>query len=262
MTIATITVAIGGTSTRDFTEQVTAAETTHKSGVVAMCGTRTYSIVQSDGTTAVTSGMTVAAKSGVSGTYTITVTQPTATDSWVTSVPTYKVKAVLTRYTSITGLSSVPLTINYAACSCANTVWNAPTTLTQTVLVVATGGTATSITLSPAVVSSTTNSASSPDPGVRTCYRTYALNCETGNTKSFTALTENTSKSITFITFTSGATGNVISVLPTTSTLNGVYTLRLTQTNNYGNTPLIFTPLTLTVNCRVTSLSDLVLSDA
>ena len=141
-------------------------------------------------------------------------------------------------------------------------MWNAPLTATQTVLVGIVGDTATSITLSSAVIASTTSSSSSTDPGVRSCYRTGSQNCETSVTKNFTTLTENTSKSITFITFSSGASGNVISVLPTTSAQVGVYDLRLTQTNSFGTTPLTFTALTLTVNCRVTGLSDLVLTDA
>jgi hypothetical protein len=144
-----------------------------------------------------------------------------------------------------------------------NTIWNAPTTATQTVLVGLVGGTATSITLPSAVIASTTSSTSSTDPGIRSCYRgSSTLFCENSVTKSFTTLTENTNKDITFITFTAGASGNVISVLPTSSAQVGVYNLRLTQTNTYGNTPLTFTALTLTVNCRVTGLSDLVLTDA
>ena len=74
--------------------------------------------------------MTVAAKSGVSGTYTITVTPPTANDDWNTSIPAYKVKAVLTNYNTITGLSSVTLTVNKAICNCDGLVWEAPTTVT------------------------------------------------------------------------------------------------------------------------------------
>ena len=205
--------------------------------------------------------MTVAAKSGAAGTYTITVTPPTATDGWATSIPAYKVKAVLTDYNTITGLSSVPLVVNYATCSCANVVWNNPTAATQTVLVVLSSATGTEITLPPAVVDTTTNSASSTDPGVRTCYRTNALYCATSNTRSFTTLTENASKDITFITFTAGATGNVITVKPTTSAQIGTYALVLTQTNTYGTATKTFTALNLTVNCRVTNLSDLVLTE-
>ena len=80
LTIPTITVTIGGSQTYDFAEPVTAAETTHKSGVIGLCGTRSYSIVESNGTTLVTSGMTVTLKTG--STYTITVTPPTADDGW------------------------------------------------------------------------------------------------------------------------------------------------------------------------------------
>jgi hypothetical protein len=50
-------------------------------------------------------------------------------------------------------------------------------------------------------------------------------------------------------------------VLPTLSSQIGVYTLNLTQTNTYGNTPLTFTALTLTINCRITSLPALSLTD-
>ncbi len=237
------------------------AENTHSSGVIGLCGTRSYSIVDSNGIT-VTSGMTVAARSGSTTLKTITVTPPTANDGWVTTTPAYKVKVELARLSSVTILYPVNLVVNYAACSCTNTVWNNPTAATQTVLVGLVGGTPTSITLLSAVVDNNTKSSSSTDPGVRTCYRTNALYCETSNTKSFTTLTENTNKDITFITFTAGASGNVISVLPTSSAQVGVYNLRLTQTNTYGNTPLTFTALTLTVNCRVTGLSDLVLTDA
>ena len=74
--------------------------------------------------------MTLAAKTGVSGTYTITVTPPTADDGWNTTPPTYKVKTVLTNYNTITGLSSVTLTVNKATCSCDGLVWEAPSTAT------------------------------------------------------------------------------------------------------------------------------------
>ena len=74
--------------------------------------------------------MTVAAKAGSAGTYTITVTPPTADDAWNTTPPTYKVKAVLTNYNTITGLSSVTLTVNKATCSCVGLVWEAPSTAT------------------------------------------------------------------------------------------------------------------------------------
>jgi len=74
--------------------------------------------------------MTVAAKTGAAGTYTITVTPPTADDGWVNSTPAYKVKAVLTRLSSITVLSSVTLTVNVATCNCDALVWESPAVVT------------------------------------------------------------------------------------------------------------------------------------
>ena len=258
LTIPSITVAVGGTQSVTFSEVGTAIETSI--GNSYSCGTRTYSIVDAANSDAVVStGMTV---TGSSGTYTVAVTPPTADDTWVTTPRNYKVKVVLASHTSITLKLDVNLTVNYATCSCANVVWNDPTAATQTVLVVLAAATGTEVTLPPLVAASTTNSASSTDPGIRTCYRTNSLYCATSNTRSFTTLTENASKGITFITFTAGATGNVITVKPTTSAQIGTYALVLTQTNTYGTASKTFTAMNLTVNCIVTGLSDLVLTDA
>jgi hypothetical protein len=175
---------------------------------------------------------------GTSAPYTLTVTPPTATDLWKDTPRNYKVKVILTSFPSITLKLDVSLTVNYADCSCANAVWEAPSVANQTVLV---GGTATSITLPSAVIASTTSSTSSTDPGIRSCYRgSSTLFCENSVTKSFTTLTENTNKSITFITFSAGTNGNIISVLPTTSTQRENYDLRLTQTNSFGTPSLTF----------------------
>ena len=95
----------------------------------------TYSIVANDGTTPVNTGMTVAAKTGFARTYTISVTPPTDDDGWNTLPPTYKIKAVLTNYNTITALSSVLLVVNKATCSCDGLVWEAPSTVDRTVLV-------------------------------------------------------------------------------------------------------------------------------
>jgi hypothetical protein len=90
------------------------------------------------------------------------------------------------------------------------------------------------------------------------------VNCESTNTKTFTALkgykTGVEVDVTSFITFTAGtlaANANRITVAPTKANL-GTYTIKLTETNSYGTTPLETTSVTLTITCAVTSIANLV----
>ncbi len=91
------------------------------------------------------------------------------------------------------------------------------------------------------------------------------MNCETTNTKTFTALKaykNSVEVDVTsFITWTEGTLADnknrIIVALPTKANL-GTYTIKLTETNSFGTTPLETTSLTLTITCTVTSIANLV----
>jgi hypothetical protein len=91
------------------------------------------------------------------------------------------------------------------------------------------------------------------------------VNCETTNTKTFTALKaykNSVEVDVTsFITWTEGTLADnknrIIVALPTKANL-GTYTIKLTETNSFGTTPLETTSLTLTITCTVTSIANLV----
>ena len=130
------------------------------------------------------------------------------------------------------------------------------------------GAASSTITLTPSVVLASSDGASSTDPGVRSCYRVNAStnacwsSSATTNVVSYTALAENASKSITWITFTAGASGNVITYATPTSAEIGVYNLRLTQTNTIGTSSVVLNSLALTVDCVPTSIANLAITDA
>jgi hypothetical protein len=91
------------------------------------------------------------------------------------------------------------------------------------------------------------------------------VNCETTNTKTFTALKaykNSVEVDVTsFITWTEGTLADnknrIIVALPTKANL-GTYTIKLNETNSFGTTPLETTSLTLTITCTVTSIANLV----
>ena len=91
------------------------------------------------------------------------------------------------------------------------------------------------------------------------------MNCETTNTKTFTALKaykNSVEVDVTsFITWTEGTLADnknrIIVALPTKANL-GTYTIKLNETNSFGTTPLETTSLTLTITCTVTSIANLV----
>ena len=119
------------------------------------------------------------------------------------------------------------------------------------------------------VAASVGNSAT--DSRVRRCYTQVdpaAVNCETTNTKTFTALNaskDGTAQSLpAFITFTPNTTlgnnGNRISLSNITKAHIGTWTLSLVETNSFGTTPLTTTSLTIVVDCTIASIADLALT--
>lgn len=67
---AGLTLELGNTATIDFLEAVDAVETS--TNLSAICGAKSYSVVDPNSSNAVVSWISIAAKTGVSGTYTIT----------------------------------------------------------------------------------------------------------------------------------------------------------------------------------------------
>ena len=116
-------------------------------------------------------GAEVAVTVRSTGVYTITVIPLSTDDTWVVASPiTAKLRVSLTLYSGVASIFiPVTITVNYAACSCAGLTWTAGTE--PAVDTVNMGSSATK-TLSTALITSATNTASSTDPGVRTCYRT------------------------------------------------------------------------------------------
>lgn len=173
----------------------------------------------------------------------MTAVPPTANDSlYNANAYSYTLRVVLASYTSKTIDITFSVTIQYADCSCAGVIYTAntePGTPTD----IAVGVTNQSITLQSALLTASTDGATSTVPAVRSCYRsaTVSDHCDQ-NTKSYTVLADSTNQNISFITFTAGASGNVITVTPTTANI-GTFHLRLTQTNTKGTPSVVVNAL-------------------
>ena len=217
--IASIKIGTSGTTT--FTEATVIVTATGVASVPLLCGSRTYSVVDTNNNAVDWVSITKAGE-----TYTVTATPFTANDDLV-KTHNVRLKVVLDTYTSIaTSTNHFTITVDYATCSCAKIVWQAGTEATQTLLV---GAASANIVLAQSVVTASSDGANSTDPGVRSCYRLNTTNyqCSTDNTVSFTALTESTGKDITWITFNAGVNGKTITYETPTASKIGVYHLRL-----------------------------------
>ena len=114
LTVPDLTPAIGGTDTEDFTGINTLID--RDNNIVDLCGTKTYSIL--DSSNVAHTWISVAAKTGVANTYTITAS-PTD-DTLAGNTYTYKLKVELDKDTSITQSYTFNVAPVVATCSCAN----------------------------------------------------------------------------------------------------------------------------------------------
>ncbi len=117
---------LGNTATLDFLEAVDAVETS--STVQAICGAKSYVVLNAVGGTAV-SWISVAAKTGSSGTYTITASP--VLETFVGTL-TYKLSTTLDNYSMNPGRTdTLTIVVRAASCDCAAVVRDLPAMVTQ-----------------------------------------------------------------------------------------------------------------------------------
>ena len=75
-------------------------------------------------------------------------------------------------------------------------------------------------------------------------------------------MTETTSPTAKVFTAFISVSNNVLTVTPTLAAQIGLWKMTLKQDNTKGTATVTYLALNLTINCRVTALSDLVLTDA
>ena len=119
--IASIKIGTSGTTT--FTEATVTVAATGVASVPLLCGSRTYSVVDTNNNAVDWVSITKAGE-----TYTVTATPFTANDDLV-KTHNFRLKVVLNNYSAIT-YSPFTITVGHADCSCSKIVWQAGTEAT------------------------------------------------------------------------------------------------------------------------------------
>lgn len=233
----------GSTATSEFVIPTDAVDD-GASPLTELCGSRSYAITKSDGSTVTTWAAITTSSTAGSMTLTIDTNQYGAITSTITE--TLTVTTTLVSHSGATAsTSTIVVTLNTLACDCSSLAWNAPTITTNTVNV-----DASSTPSVPAPVSDT--SARSSVPAFDACYDSGA-NCATTGTYAANSLVQSNGSALpAWIIWDD--TNQVLTVTPNDPSYAGTYTILGTYTPTNGSASQ-FTVVTLTVNCVVTSVT-------
>jgi hypothetical protein len=212
---AGLNLKLGATASMDFTEAVTAVETS--TALSGICGTKTYSIIDPSAGNAVVSWIAIAPKAGVTGTYTITATPILEA---VVKANNFELKTVLTDYSgapvSHAGRTdALVVTVTTADCVCTGVLRTDPAVVTHTGAV-DDGGKVVNIPI--ALIDETASKAASPQ--IRQC---YTANTPCSNAATYVVKMTDNSNLPSWITHA----GTAINVKPTNGDAVGTHQLRI-----------------------------------
>ena len=240
--LAGMTLQLGNTATLDFLEAVDAVETS--TNVAAICGAKTYVVVDPSASNAAVSWISIAAKSGVAGTYTITASP--ILETYVGTL-SYNLFTTLDDYVTAHShpgrTDTLTIVVQAASCDCTDVVRDSPSMATHAGAV-ADGGTTVNV---PVALINQSNS-EALNPKIRQCYSS-GVNC--ANTATYTAKLNDNSNLPSFMSFD----GTAITVLPTVGAEVDSYIIRTTMTPTYGAV-IEYDMLTITISCTIASIDD------
>lgn len=236
-----LSLKLGETATKDFLEAVTAVETS--TSLPAICGAKSYSVIDPSDSNNVVSWISIAAKSGSAGTYTITASP---IDETFVKANNYQLKTILDDYAiahSHAGRTDAfVVTIAAADCDCSGVVRTHPSLVTHTGAV-ADGGT--SINIPPAVIDETASKLLGPK--IRACYPSNSC----ANTATYVVKNSDNSSLPSWLV----NTGSAVTVTPLNGDAVGDHTLRIVMTPTNGAVQT-YDMLKIVVTCTIASIND------
>ena len=240
--LAGMTLELGNTATLDFLEAVDAVETSTQ--LTAICGPKSYVVIDPGNSNTAVSWISIAAKTGVAGTYTITAAP---TDESFIGTQSYALFTTLDNYDdehSHPGRTdALSVQVLDATCDCAAVVRDHPSLATHTGAV-ADGGTSVAI---PVATINQVNS-EAINPKIRKCYSSGA-GC--ANTATYAVTLNDNSALPSYLV----SDGTNIAVTPLDGDAVGTHTLRIVQTPTYGAVET-YDMLQITITCTIVSIND------
>jgi len=236
---AGITLQLGNTATLDFLEAVDAVETS--SSIKAICGPKSYVVV--DSSDVAITWISIAKKTGVTGTYTITAAP--VLESFI-GANNYKLWTTLdnykTAYSHAGRKDTLVVTVQDAVCDCSGVVRDPPALVTHNGKV-ADGGTTVNI---PVATINEVNS-KAVGPKIRKCYPTPGCS----NAATFVVKRSDNSNLPSFLV----NTGTAVTVTPLNGDAVGEHLLRIVMTPTYG-TVQTYDMLKVVITCTIASVND------
>lgn len=238
---AGMTLELGNTATLDFLEAVDDVETS--TNLAAICGAKSYVVVDPNNANAAVSWISIAAKAGVTGTYTITASP--VLESFV-GTQSYNLFTTLDDYVTAHShpgrTDTLSIVVQAATCDCSAVVRDHPSLVTHNGAV-DDGGTSVAI---PAATINQVNS-EAINPKIRMCYT--GAGC--ANTATYAVTLNDNSALPSFLS----SSGTHIAVTPTDGLEIGTYTLRITQTPTYGAVET-YDMLQIVITCTIASINN------
>lgn len=240
--LAGMTLQLGNTATLDFLEAVDAVETS--TNVQEICGKKSYVVVDPSNSNAAVDWISIAAKTGVAGTYTITASP--ILESYV-GTQSYNLWTTLDDYVTAHShpgrTDTLTIVVQAATCDCTGVVRDSPSMVNHAGAV-ADGGT--TVNLPVALINQANSEAINPK--IRQCYSSGA-GC--ANTATYAVTLNDNSNLPSFMSFT----GTAITVTPTVGAEVDSYIIRTTMTPTYG-AEIEYDMLTITISCTIVSINN------
>lgn len=240
--LAGMTLELGNTATLDFLEAIDAVETS--TNLVAVCGPKSYVVVDPGSSDAPVSWISIAAKVGSAGTYTITASP--ILESFV-ATQSYNLYTTLDDYSvahSHPGRTdTLTIVVQAATCNCADVVRDYPSAVTHPGAV-SDGGTTIAIPIA------TINQVNSEalNPKIRWCYSS-GVNC--ANTATYAVTLDDNSNLPSFIV----SDGTTLTVTPTDGLEVDTYLIKTVMTPTFGAEET-YSTLTIVITCTIASIND------
>ena len=238
---AGMTLELGDTATLDFLEAVDAVEVSTE--IAAICGTKSYVVVDPNNGDAAVSWISIAAKAGVSGTYTITASP---TDESFLGTQSYNLYTTLDDYDdehSHPGRTdTLTVVVQAATCDCSGVVRDQPSVVTHNGAV-ADGGT--SVAIPQATINQSNSEALGPK--IRACYSSGSCS----NAATYAVTLNDNSNLPSFMV----SDGTNIQITPTDGLEVDTYTLRITMTPTFGAVET-YDSLIVVITCTISDIVD------
>ena len=240
---SSITVTDGSTATSEYTVPGDGVDTANS--LTDLCGVKSYVITNSGGTT-ITTWAAITDSTVTTGSKTLTI-DPSVYGSHISSTvsETLTITTTFADHNGPSTTSTIAVTINTISCDCSAMAWTAPTAVTATVNVDASG-----TPTVPAPVSD--DSARSSNTAFSACWENSA-DCATTGTYAASSIVQSDGSALpAWIVWADG--GQTLTVSPVLPSVAGVWTLKGTYTPTNGSAAQ-FDVAVITIACVVTSFT-------